>query len=239
MLTMWGTPVAEVQTEREAEFPRRVYVYNYRVFDRYNRPVASLVVLADDEPGWRPTEFRSTLFGCESGIRFPAVKLLGFAAREAELEASTNPFAKVVLAHLKARQTQGKPADRHAWKLRLVRGLYECGYSAKDVRELFRLIDWLMELPPALASVFRNELDRIQQEKRMPYVTSIERLGRCDGMRKGIKVALKLRFGETALNLMPEIEAIHEEETLLAILDAIETAASPEDLRQLWSAPGP
>ncbi len=130
-----------------------------------------------------------------------------------------------------------RSADRHAWKLRLVRGLYERGFGANDVRELFRLIDWLMELPPALESVLRNELDEIQQEKRMPYVTSIERLGRCDGLRQGIRVALRLRFGAPALELMPEIEAIYEEDKLLAILQAIEAAASPEELRRLWAGP--
>jgi hypothetical protein len=41
--------------------------------------VASLAVLADDDPNWRPTEFRNTLFGCEAGLHFPAVKLLDFA----------------------------------------------------------------------------------------------------------------------------------------------------------------
>ena len=41
-----------------------------------------------------------------------------------------------------------RSGDRHAWKTRLVRGLNERGFSAKDVRELFHLIDWLMELPP-------------------------------------------------------------------------------------------
>jgi hypothetical protein len=34
----WVLIHIEVQTEREAEFPQRVYVYNYRNFDRYNRP---------------------------------------------------------------------------------------------------------------------------------------------------------------------------------------------------------
>src|SRR5947209_19238484 len=101
----WVLIHVEVQTAREAEFPRRMYVYNYRIFDRYNRPVASLAVLADDDPSWRPDEFRQSLFGCEAGIRFRPVKLLDFAAYEAMMEASTNPFAKVVLAHLKARET--------------------------------------------------------------------------------------------------------------------------------------
>ncbi len=59
------------------------------------------------------------------------------------------------------------------------------------------------------------------------------------GLREGIEVALKLRFGETALGLMPEIEPIDEEEKLRTILKAIETAANPDELRRLWSVPSP
>ncbi|HWG47195.1 MAG TPA: hypothetical protein VN688_30810 [Gemmataceae bacterium] len=177
----------------------------------------------------------STVFGCEAGIRFPAVKLLDLAAHEAMLEASTNPFAQVVLAHLKARQTHGNPAGRHAWKVRLVRNLYERGFRPKDVRELFRLIDWLMELPPPLQDVFWQELNRVQEEKRMPYVTSIERVGHRMGLREGIESLLRVRFGDEGLKLMPEIHAIHEEETLRAILKALETAATLDEVRCLWS----
>jgi hypothetical protein len=230
----WVLIHIEVQTVRDPDFPKRIYVYNYRVHDRYNRPVASLAVLADNDPQWRPDEYRYSLFGCEPGIRFQPVKLLDFAAHEAVLEASTNPIASVVLAHLKAQQTHGDPASRHAWKIRLVRGLYERGFSAQDVRELFRLIDWMMELPPALASVFRQELDKIQEEKNMPFVTSIERLGRCDGMCKGIESLLRVRFGEVGLKLMPEIRAIYEEDKLEAILKALETTPNPEEVRRLW-----
>jgi hypothetical protein len=233
----WVLIHVEVQTTRDVEFPRRMYVYNYRVFDRYNRPVASLAVLADDDPDWRPTDFHSNLFGCESGIRFPAVKLLDFTPHEAMLEASDNPFAQVVLAHLKARQTHDDPASRHAWKVRLVRNLYERGFSPKDVRELFRVIDWLMVLPQPLVQVFWQEMDKIQEEKRMPYVTSIERLGRREGMREGIEVLLRVRFGDEGVKLMPEIREIHEEETLRAILKALETVASPDEVRRLWSPP--
>src|SRR5207248_3994651 len=48
----WVLIHVEVQTARDVEFPKRMYVYNYRVFDRYNRPVASLAVLADGDPDW-------------------------------------------------------------------------------------------------------------------------------------------------------------------------------------------
>jgi hypothetical protein len=100
----WVLVHIEVQTARDAEFPRRMYVYNYRVFDRFNRPVASLAVLADDDPAWRPTDFRSSLFGCEAGLRFPVVKLLDLAADEAMLVASVNPFAQAAPTHLKERR---------------------------------------------------------------------------------------------------------------------------------------
>lgn len=235
----WVLIHVEVQTAREAEFPKRLYVYNYRVFDRYNRPVASLAVLADDDPHWRPDEFRQSLFGCETGIRFRPVKLLDFAAHEAMLETSTNPFAKVVLAHLKARQTQGDPVGRHGWKIRLVRGLYERGFSANDVRELFRVIDWMMELPPALNTLFWQEVDTIQQEKRMPFVLSIERVGRAAGLRMGIEVVLKIRFGAEGLKLMPEIHEIHDEVKLEKILKALETAANLQEVQRLWAPAAP
>lgn len=151
--------------------------------------------------------------------------------------ASTNPFAQVVLAHLKTRETHGDPASRFDWKVRLVRNLYERGFSPKDVRELFRLMDWLMVLPPPLVSVFRQEMAKIQEEKRMPYITSIERLGRREGMREGIEALLQVRFGEEGLKLMPEIQEIHEEETLRAVLQALKTATSLEEVRRLWSPP--
>jgi hypothetical protein len=40
----------EIQGTREADFAKRIYVYNYRLFDRYDRPVVSLAVLGDASP---------------------------------------------------------------------------------------------------------------------------------------------------------------------------------------------
>ncbi len=229
----------EVQTAREAEFPQRMHVYNCRVFDRYNKPVASLAVLADDDPAWRPSEYHNSLFGCEAGIHFPVAKLLDFTAQEAILEASINPFAAVVLAHWKARETAADPTGRHAWKFRLVRGLYERGFDAKDVRELFRVIDWMMELPPALENVFWQDMDTIREEKRMPFITTPKRVGRRKGLREGIESLLRVRFGDEGLKLMPEIQEIHEEEKLRAILKTLETAATANEVRRLWSPDAP
>ena len=73
-----------------------MFVYNYRIFDRYKRPVASLAILTDDRPSWRPDRYGYAIWGCEMGLRFPVAKLTDYAKRWPELEQSDNPFASAV-----------------------------------------------------------------------------------------------------------------------------------------------
>jgi hypothetical protein len=64
-----------------------------RLYDRFRRPAVSLAVLADENADWRPDGFGYQRWGCQVGIRFPAVKLLDYRKRWAELERSANPLA--------------------------------------------------------------------------------------------------------------------------------------------------
>ena len=96
----------EVQAQEESDFAKRMYSYNYRIFDRYNRPVASIAVLGDEGINWQPKQFGYDLFGCRVDFQFPIVKLLEYKHRQADLEVSRNPFATVVMAHLVALETR-------------------------------------------------------------------------------------------------------------------------------------
>ncbi len=178
----------EVQGERDDGFPLRMYTYNYRLFDRHHRPVVSLAILGDDSPSWRPEGYGYELWGCRVGLTFPVVKLRDYNDRWAELEGSANVFATVVMTHLKTRATRRDPERRFRWKMRLVRRLYEGGYARQDVLELFRFIDWLLALPPELERRFNDELMELETEEKMRYVTSIERMGREDGLAKGLEL---------------------------------------------------
>jgi hypothetical protein len=231
----WVLIHIEVQAQREAGFPRRMYRYNTRLTERYNRTVVSLAVLADDDPNWRPDHYQKELWDWSVRMGWPALKLLDYANRVAELESSKNPFAKVVLAHLKALETRQDPADRRAWKVRLVKGLFKRGLSAEDARQLFRFIDWVMALPPALEALFRDEIDQYEKEKRVPYITSIERLAMEETYLKGIAVALEIKFGAAGQELMPEIRELQDHVVLEAVLEAIPKVSSPEQLRRVWA----
>ena len=232
----WLLTHIEVQTWKEGDFPKRMYVYNYRLFDRYDREVISLAVLADDDPDWRPSQFGYGRWGFRTGTEFPVAKLLDFAPHWQALETNPNPFATVVLAHLKALETRRNPADRQAWKVRLVKGLYERGLRPVDVRQLFRFIDWIMELPPALEKLFAEEVEHYEEEKHMPYITPWERMIRQEALLEGIKSSLKIKFGAAGLRLLPEIEGLEAVDTLKAVLEAIATTNSPEELRTIWGS---
>ncbi len=68
----------------------------------------------------------------------------------------------------------------------------------------------------------------------MPYITSVERLGIKKGLLQGIELGLELKFGAEGLKLLPEIRALWELEVLQAVLQAIKTATTPGELRQIW-----
>jgi hypothetical protein len=66
----------EVQGQPEEDFAERMFVYNYRIFDRYRQTVVSLAVLTDEQDDWRPQSFHYGLAGCRTGIDFLISKLL-------------------------------------------------------------------------------------------------------------------------------------------------------------------
>jgi hypothetical protein len=224
----------EVQGSKDRDFPERIHVYNHRLFDRYGREVISLAILADDDPNWRPNRYESARWGFRTTTEFPVVKLLDYAPKYRELESDPNPFAVVVLAYLKARETRRSPDERRAWKVRLVKGLYERGMEAEDVRRLFAFIDWVMELPESLQERFWDEVDAYQREKGMRFISIAERMTLVEGLLEGIESLLRVRFGVEGLELMPELRQIRDPELLRKILHRAETAASPADLRRYW-----
>ena len=94
--------------------------------------------------------------------------------------------------------------------------------------DLYRLIDWLMVLPRELAVAFRRDLIQYETQKAMPYVTSIQQLGREEGRQEDILEALATRFGAVPYELRERVQAIQEEGTLKRLLRQAVLAPSLE-----------
>ena len=163
-------------------------------------------MLTDETPSWRPRRFRAGRWGSCIGIRFPSVKLLDWNGREPELEASTNVFATVILAHLATQATRHDPPARLHRKLTLTRRLYERGLPRQTIIDLYRFLDLLMRLPEDLELQFTETIYRIEEQLSMPYLSFVERRGERRGMDRLLRGQLEQRFAPLPPEIIERLE---------------------------------
>ena len=104
-------------------------------------------------------------------------------------------------------------------------------------------IDWLLMLQAALDQEFWHELRQFEEEKRMPYVTSVERLGMQKGFEQGLQQgqlqearemlleAVATRFGEVPEDVTAAVQRLETVEALRGLLRQALTCASIEAFR--------
>ncbi|MDR1284431.1 MAG: DUF4351 domain-containing protein [Opitutaceae bacterium] len=178
----------EVEGDPREGMPLRMYQYHHRIADRFGRRTVSLAILADTRKDWKPSVYEEELWGMRVRFEYPVCKLIEISRERLEQEIQArNPAAVIIQAHLAAQASRTDMTTRRETKWHLIRRLYELNYSKRDILELFRLIDWLITLPREMELAFRENLVNYEKEKTMPYITSIERLGREDGLKEGLE----------------------------------------------------
>lgn len=202
----------EIQQRLAGHFAKRMYSYFARLYETYpDTPILQFAIITRS-PGrashlhydYAPEgkDFLSLAY------RVPVVHLQSWADQENELQARApdNPFAVVVLAELAAARRDA-PQVRLEAKTRLVRNLYQYGWPAARVRQLFLFIDGILALPPALDEQFWQSLANFEEERNVAYISSVERIGIKKGLTQGLETGrhegmagllreqLEVRFG--------------------------------------------
>ena len=203
----------EIQAARDNDFPERMYVYNYRIYDKHKKPVTSLAILADEETKWHPQKFSRAQWGCSVDFKFPTVKLKPLTRDMDALLNQANPFAMITAAHLMTQASKHDPQKRYVWKWKLTRMLYEKHFSREQILNLYRFIDWLMVLPELLSKKFNTQHKDYEEDKKMPYITTAERIGREEGMladaREMVLEALDIKFNTVPGDMRRIINALN------------------------------
>jgi hypothetical protein len=221
----WFMIHTEVQVARQADFAQRMFTCYYRILDRFEEPVVCIGIIGDGSKSWRPKTWEVDVLGCQLRFSYPIVKLQDFTDEIERLNISRNPFATVIASHLRAQASAGNPNVRFGFKVDLVRSLYEKQWQADQVRKLFRFIDWVMDLPETLEIQFMDTVKKIETEKEMTYVTSIERIARREGKAEG------------NIQLLQELLGIPvSSDTELEQMDAERLQALLKELRQSFDS---
>jgi hypothetical protein len=104
--------------------------------------------------------------------------------------------------------------------------LYTKGYKKDEVVSLFEFIDWALDLEIEEEELFWETLKEVEGEKKMPYVTSVERIGIKKGLKQGIEEgslkksremvleALDERFGKIPSKITNNVKLMEDEDKL-------------------------
>ena len=111
--------------------------------------------------------------------------------------------------------------------------------------ELFRVIDWMMALPKELAASFDQSLEEYEEERSMPYITSIERhgiekglqQGRLQALQEAVVEALQARFPRVPGALRDQIVAIEDAARLKELHRSAVVAGDIEEFRRSLDRP--
>ncbi|MBS3026409.1 MAG: hypothetical protein HCA25_04730 [Dolichospermum sp. DET50] len=228
---IWILIHVEVQSQYDKEFSQRMFIYNYRAFDLYQKPVISLAILGDETKSWRPNSYQYGFGSSQLIFNFSIVKLLDYQWEE--LEQSNNIFAIVVMAHLKTKATNSNLSAREQWKWNLTRLFYEKGYNRKQITDLYKVIDAMMALSEELQLSFEEKLATYQEKRKMPLLTNIERRTIERTEKKNIIKLLQVRFDDIPENLIASINQIDDTSFLEQIFVSAINVSSLEEFAQL------
>ncbi len=212
----------EIQAQRDPTLPRRMFRYHYRIYDRFGQHPISLVVLADDEPGWRPGPYVQEVGPVRLSLEYAACKL-----RDVDLGpwlAAGSPVARIVQAHRLAQRTRGDEAGRWEAKLAFLRELQGAGLGWEDSVRVMRVVHGLLALPRELEVAFRREVKKqeeaMHETMRSPYETVVWEEGREEGLQLGRQEGRQEGWRDGRQEGLEEGRCAAAREMLLGILTA-------------------
>jgi hypothetical protein len=197
----------EVQGYADKYFEERMYVYNYRIFDRYRQRITAIVLLTDRDRKFHPAAYHSEFLGTEIRYRFNTYKVLDQS--EDELHKSSNPFAFVMLTALLAlkrnRLTDEALLDL---KLGLTRNLLERNFSKSTIRGIFYFIrNYVAFADPGNNINFDKAIDSITPKSRhMGIVEMIKERETKKILERGIEKGKIEGKAEEVRNLITKLE---------------------------------
>ena len=154
-------------------------------------------------------------------MKIPLVKIIDYKNRKElweKLETSVNPMSLAVMVQLKSFEAKkGDDKKKFDIKRELIRQYYSHGYDGKYIRSLFHFIDLIFRLPESFDKKLSEEIIQLEEEYKMPHVTSWERIAKKEGKKEGkregkLETARELIKRGVDINIIAEATGFSREE---------------------------
>jgi len=137
----WFLIHIEVQGYKDPDFAKRMFIYFYRILDKYGMPVTALAIYTDDNKNFHPKSYTISHFGTENVYKFNTYKLLD--KKPEDFQDMDNPIAIVMeTAWYGIKRNRKKLTDEGLMSLKfdLIRRLMRKGYSREVVERILSFI---------------------------------------------------------------------------------------------------
>ena len=243
---LWVLIHIEIQNQKVKNFEKRMYDYHTSIYKRYGQRVASMAILGDRNKSWKPTCFDYN--NLDSGVIFyyPIAKLTDYRDRWHELEASHNPYAIAIMAHLKMLEAGKDVTNLAFWKMEITKELLKHGFSPKTTSYVLRFIDIIMALPKELENTYRKQvIEYVKEKKMVNTMIPWEKVAYEDGMEKGMEkgllqksqqyiiVALETRFETIPKTCLASIKKIADTTILESLFKAAIKVKSIKEFKEI------
>jgi hypothetical protein len=232
----WILVHIEVQGYPDKEFSLRMFRYFYKIFDRHGKGIVSMAILTGSETDTGGGRYELKAYGSGVGFRYLCFRLMDYDRDK--LEEDSNPIAMVVLAS-QERERAKRKGEMFDAKRYLIRKLYERGYGRDEIIGLFEFIDWILQLSDEEEDIVLEELRKLEEVKKMPYVTSAERIGIRKGLQQGFLIEGREmileeldRFGEVPSIISSAVNQVEDKDLLKSLLRCAIKCASLEEFKQ-------
>jgi hypothetical protein len=237
-LEVWLLIHIEIQSQKDVELPQRMFEYRYWIARRFGKPVKSIAILGDDDPTWRPVEYRVESFGNLLVFRYDAIKLLDYEGRDDDLV--RHPIGFAILAHLISLRCKDDDRRRMEEKFALIRQVYHRGVQSGDIKRLYKIVDWLLQLPNEFRPEWEIKMSALRVVSEPDYMTHYEQDGYDRGIRQGMQnseihasikailFGMDLLYGTPSESLSSRISEIRDPAILEQLLAALKRRSSIE-----------
>jgi len=181
----------EIQGYEDKKFEQRMFAYYYRIWDKYQIPIAALAIFTDEKEDFFPKKYEINTLNTRLCYEFHAVKLLKM--KDIDFSNNTNPFSIVTEIVLLAIAKKKEKEDiLLELKLDLFRKLLKKGFDKNYIRILANFLEYYQIFSNfELHLQLKNSMNKISTLLSNPYPQTLEGFILMDVELQGIKQGLE------------------------------------------------
>lgn len=181
----------EIQGYKDREFSKRMYVYDYRIFDRYGEDIEKLAIF--DRPSALPNSLTYSRTSMRRKLEMAYYHYKIWEADAAFLENHLNPLAQALLAVKKGAEVNNK-SDQEilVYKFRMVQLLLSKGYTMEQDQNLFIFITQYVKFSDSqMELVFEEKLNQIIPKTKLMSLVELFKAKQKEAEAYAVKQALE------------------------------------------------